>query len=309
MRKFTLLSAAVVTAIAANAQYTCNPETTVVAAQNPTSVQYIALSDDAVAELEAAGANCTYIGADDENCFLYIWEGTMVGGDSSYPGVDGPGEYPSFVVTNVGWSGAGYCFTEPYNLSSWNDNTRFHIAYMTSSTAPNSIALLISNDDLEGNAQGKIAVGDAFEDNGQVFPSVGPKANDDWQGIDISFADIKRLWPDFAYGNMSAMTGNIFSFLAGGVEGTAFAFDTLYFYNTDGGGNPDAGVDSLTSDALSFIVTKNTINLNGGRGIELYDMAGKVVKSTSGCVLGINNLPKGVYVAKSGKLVRKVVVR
>ena len=58
-----------------------------------------------------------------------------------------------------------------------------------------------------------------------------------------------------------------------------------------------------------MVVTGKTINVPAGQGIELFNLAGQMVKNTKGCVLGLEGLDKGVYVAKSGREVRKVVVR
>lgn len=86
----------------------------------------------------------------------------------------------------------------------------------------------------------KVALGDAFNDNGAIFPAVGPKAGDDWQGIDISFSDLKKLYPTFDWKAVKEWKGNIMSFLAGGVTGQAFAFDAIYFYQLgDGSGIND----------------------------------------------------------------------
>lgn len=314
MKKFTFVAACALTAMAANAQYTVNPETSVVAAQNPTQVAYLALDDESVAELEAKGAVMQYIGPDGAGRNLWVWDNTFVAGDSSYPGVNGLYEYLSLSVGTVGWSGAGYNIRpandetdekfEGANFEFMNDETRFHLAYMTSATPPQSIALILFNGDAEGSSPANIALGSNFDDSGSIYTSIAPVANDDWQGIDISFADLKKFSPNFKLAGVENWYGNVLSFLAGGVQGQTFSFDCIYFYNTG-----EAGVEGIAADNLGFIVTKNTINLNGGNGIELYDLAGKTVKKTSGCVLGIDNLPKGVYVAKSGKLVQKVVVK
>ncbi|MCH5224930.1 MAG: T9SS type A sorting domain-containing protein [Muribaculaceae bacterium] len=306
MKKFTLIAAAAMTAMAVNAQYNVDPSTSVVAAENPTSVEYLVLSDGAIAELQATGAKMQYIGPDPDNGRnLWYWDQTFIPADDSYPRVDmEEGGYVAVEVGTVGWSGAGFdCQGDGIDLSTFNDETRFHLAYMTpSGNGPASVALILV--DGEGSSPAKVALGTAFDDGGNVYPAIGAALSDEWQGVDISFADLKKMYTSFNPGNNSAWKGNIMSWLGGGVTGQTMAFDAMYFYNVG-----EAGIEGIASDKLSFIVTNNTINLNGGNGIVLYDLAGKTVKQTSGCVLGINNLPKGVYVAKSGKLVKKVVVR
>lgn len=311
MKKFTFLTVAAMTAMAANAQYTVNPETSVVAAQKPAEVAWIVLDAVGQEDLTKAGATLINMAPDDVNKFFYIWENTFAAGDGSYPGVDGgEDQYLSLEVGSVGWSGGGYFISGDagIDLSCFNDDTRFHVAYMTpSDNGPASVALVICDGDNEGSSPAKIAVGNSFDDGGNIYPTIGPALNDDWQGVDISFADLKKMYPSFALAtDMKNWQGNIVSILGGGVEGKTLALDCLYFYNLAAS---DAGVDGVAVDNACFVVTGKTINLNGANGIELYDMGGKLVKKTAGCVLGIDNLSAGVYVAKSGKLVHKVVVK
>lgn len=308
MKKFTFLAAAAMTAMAVNAQYTVNPETSVVAAEKPSTVEYLVLDEYGQEDLTNVGATLEYIGPDGEDRNFWIWENTFNAGDGSNPSVDG-GEagYLSLEVGSVGWSGAGYAIAgDGVDLSMLNDDTHFHAAYMTpSDNGPKALALIILDGDNNGSSPAKVSLGDAFVDGDAVYPSIGPALNDDWQGIDISFADLKKFYPTFNLGdNMNAWIGNALSILGGGVTGQTFALDCVYFYNTG-----DAGVEGIVADSLGFVVTSKTINLNGGNGIELYDVAGKLVKKTEGCVLGIDTLPAGVYVAKSGKLVKKVLVK
>ena len=309
MKKFTLFLGAAAVAMAANAQYTVDPTTADVAAKKPKTVEYLVLSDDGVSELSKAGATCTYIGPDDVERFFYIWDNTFNAGDGSYPGVDmAEGTYLSLEVGSVGWSGGGY-FVNTINASMFNDNTRFHAAYMTpTGNGPASIALILLDGDNTGCSPAKVAVGTSFNDGGAIYPTIGPALNDDWQGVDISFADLKKLYPTFNYTNIAdadAWKGNILSILGGGVTGQTLSLDAVYFYNTDEAGVADAAVDN----DIDFVVSDNTINVMGGNGIQVYNMAGQLVKSTDGTTVGTSNLKGGVYVARSGNKVQKVVVR
>ena len=47
----------------------------------------------------------------------------------------------------------------------------------------------------------------------------------------------------------------------------------------------------------------------GANGIQLYNIAGQLVKATEGTTLGLDNLAKGVYVAKAANKTRKIVVK
>jgi hypothetical protein len=282
--------------------YTCNPSTSIVIANGVTTVNHIVLSDGAVADLTQAGATCTYIGPDPNNGRnLYYWNG-FVAADTSYPRVDmEEGGYTSLLVNGEGgWSGAGFNIADdkPVDLSNFTDDTHFHLAYMTpTGSAPSSVALIV----MDG---AKVAIGAGYNDNGTVYPSVGPAANSEWQGIDITFSQFKELCPTFNPTNLSSWTGNILSWLAGGVANTSIAFDAVYFYNAD-----MSSIDMVKAATSDFVITGKTINVTGNNGIQLYNLAGQLVKSTNGSTLGLENLPNGVYVARSLNAVKKLVIK
>lgn len=306
MKKMILLSAMALVAAGASAQYSCDPTTeTLLENGTPAKLWYIQLSETSINTLESKGTQLQNIAPDDVTRFLYIWEGTFVGGPSTNPAVGfEDGGYVSLEVTNVGWSGAGYCATGAgENLEGMSmENTRFHFAYCTNSTAPESVALLVLPGD--GCEPAKVSVGkSAFNDNGVIMPLIAGEITDEWQGVDISFADLKKIWPGFAPANLNAYTGNYLSILAGGVPGTNICLDAIYFYNMT-----DTGVEGVAEDA-ALIITDKTINANGVNGIEVYDLAGRKVAATEGCVLGLNNLTNGIYVAKAGNAVQKFVVK
>lgn len=306
MQKITLFAVAALTAASASAQYTCDPTIETVLAKGKVSqLMPIALDEGAVAKFEAQGANVTSAAPNDADNNLWVWDNTLQAGDASYPGVgDQMDGYASFTVGTVGWSGAGYNCTA-LNTEWWNADTRFHIAYMSPGTAPASIAIIVADGADIGSQPAKVALGDAFNDNGAVFPAVGPKASDDWQGIDISFSDLKKLFPTFDWKAVKEWKGNIMSFLAGGVTGQAFAFDAIYYYQLGNG----SGINGISADDAEWVVTANTVNVAGANGIELYNLGGQLVKKTSGTTLGLSNLAKGVYVAKSGNQAKKIVVK
>lgn len=310
MKKFTLFAAAAVCAVCANAQYTtAEPyaNQSVVAGQVAT-FDVVSACDGVLAGLEGAGQKVNDIRVDDTNRFLYVWDNTFVGGDGSYPGVgysdfqyDG---YMSLNVGEVGWSGAGYFISEAagFNNKHWTDQTRFHIAARTASVAPASVALIIGDGDPAGSSPAKFALGESFNDGGAIYPTIGAGLSDEWVGYSISFADLKKLYPTFAYVGVDAWQGNIFSFLGGGVSGQNISFDCVYFYTP----GDDSGVAAVADDA-NFVVTRNTVNVANGNGIQLYDLSGRMIKSVEGTTLGISELGSGIYVAKSGNSVKKIV--
>ncbi|MDE6463297.1 MAG: T9SS type A sorting domain-containing protein [Muribaculaceae bacterium] len=306
MKKITLAALAAVAALSASAQYTSDPTTeTVLNAGKVSSMQYIALDEASVNAFKAQGATVEFFGPDGATQNLWVWSDTFQAGDSSFPGVGMHFEgYASFVVGSAGWSGAGYNINADGagNTTTWNDDTRFHIAYMSPSAPCSSVALIIADGEEDcGSAPAKVALGTAYVDNGAVYPAVAPAPNDDWQGLDISFANLKKLWPTFNPKAITAWKGNILAFLAGGVTGQTLALDAIYYYNQG-----EAGVANI-ENAADWVVTRNTINVAGSNGIELYDITGKLVKSTAGTTLGLDNLASGVYVARSGNSARKIV--
>lgn len=316
MKKILLLASMAMVAAAASAQYTVNPGAEEVLSKGAVSeLGYIALDATSVAKFTAQGATVYEYGPNDADRNLWFWENTFAAGDGAYPGVDDQFDgYLSVVVTDKGWSGAGYNIGAPgANTSWWNDDTHFHIAYMAPGVAPASIALIIADghetpdDKSQVSAPAKVAVGTPFNDNGAVFPAVGPAAINDWQGIDITFGALKKLYPSFAPVPSTTWSGNILSFLAGGVTGQTMALDAIYFYQPKGE-TPDDAIEEVKAQA-EWIITEHTVNVLNATGIELYDLGGKLVKSVAGTTLGLDNVAAGVYVAKSGNAVRKIIVK
>lgn len=309
MKKFTLVAAAAMMAIAAQAQYNVSPSTATVIEKGVQTVDYITLSDAAINDFTQAGARMNYVGpSPDEGRNLWYWENTFIPADESFPRVDfEEGGYISVEVTNQGWSGAGLAISDPgVNIAHFDENTIFHLAYMTpTNNGPASIALIILDESAKGSMPAKVALGASFSDQGAIYPSIGEKITDEWQGIEVSLGQLKRLYPSFDLQNKAAWTGNMLSWLGGGVQGQTMAFDAIYFYNTK-----SDGVQNIATDAAAdFVVTANTINVAGANGIQLYNIAGQVVRSTEGTTLGLTGLAKGVYVAKAANKARKIVIR
>lgn len=309
MQKITLVAAAALAALSASAQYTCDPSTDVVLAKGKVSyLMPVQLCETAVGKFEAQGAKVISAAPNGDDRALDVWPdgSTFRAYNATYPGVDDQTDgYVSLEVANVGWSGAGFSVHGGIDASWWNADTRFHLAYMSETTAPESIGFIIANGDDWGSKPAKVAVGTPFNDNGVVFPAVGPASADDWNGIDISFADLKKLWPEFDWKAANDWHGVILSFLAGGVEGRQFSLDAVYFYQLGDG----SGINGISADEAEWVVTANTVNVAGANGIELYNLGGQLVKKTTGTTLGLSNLAKGVYVAKSGNQAKKIVVK
>lgn len=312
MKKFTLFAAAAAAVLGASAQGAVDPGIAhVLEGGKIATMQFINLDEFTVADLEAKGTKMQNLAPDEVNKFLYVWDATMNGvDDPGMPGVDGQtAGFSCFSVAGVGWSGAGYNITPEAKASTetWNDETRFHCAYCTpTANGPASIALIIADGETSvGSKPAKVAVGAAFDDGGKIYPSVAPAATDEWQAVDISFKELKKFYPAFDYKAVAAWDGNILSFLAGGVEGKVFALDAIYFYNYAGG----SGIANVGTEATDIVITGRTVNAHGAAGITLYDLTGKAVKVAAGSVMGIDNVPAGLYIVKAGNAVRKVLVK
>lgn len=311
MKKFSLFAAVAAFALTANAQYTVDPSLDAPKAQGEVFDVFL-LDGVSTESLKSAGKTVHeyYLDNQDGGRNFWWWAGWDAG-DGSYPGVDFQMEgYISLSVTGTaGWSGGG--FNQGANgmdLSHVSDDTRLHVALRTPGTAPSSLALIFFDGETDcGSSPAKLSFGkSAFEDNGSVFPLVGDfDADGEWVGIDIKFSDLKKLWPSFNFKAIKNWSGNYFSILSGNVAGTSFSIDAFYLYSPKA-----SGIKGVSAEKGSLVMTANTINVSGTEaGIELYNINGSLVKAVAGSVMGISNVPAGVYVVKSGDLVRKVTIK
>lgn len=192
-------------------------------------------SETLIQGLKNAGQEVTDWRANDIDRNLWIWDGTFSAGDTSYPGIGYTDmqydEYVTLVIGTVGWSGAGFTYLTPgVNTRHWTDETRFHIAYRSAGTAPSSLALVIGDEDGTGAVPARIALGKPFQDGGMTYPTAGNAVTGEWQALDISFAELKKLYPSFQYSNVSGWIGNVLSILGGGITNQEFSIDAIYFY-------------------------------------------------------------------------------
>lgn len=293
----------------ANAQYSVDPSLATVK-DNGDKFDAVILDEASINTLTSEGKTVQDLRSDDTNRFLYVWSDTFVAGDGSYPGVDAHSDgYCSLTVSTMGWSGAGYCMVNaPADLTHFNDLTHFHFAIRTESSL-SSAALIVGDGYKYGNTSdtwspAKISVGTAaFVDNGKTYPLVGGlDAEGDWAGFDLTFAQLKKLWPDFSY-EAEEFGGNLVSFLAGGVQGQNICLDAVYFYTPK-----DGAVNDIAADAL-IVVTNKTINVSGANEIALYNLAGQLVKKSNSSAMGVADVANGVYVVKAGNAVKKVVLK
>lgn len=309
MKKLTLLAAMAVAGISvANAQYVVDPS---LSKTNGAKYDAILLDQASIDGLTNSGKVVQDLRPDDTTKFLYVWDGTFVAGDGSYPGVDMQMDgYTSLDVASVGWSGASFCMVStPAKLSHISDDTHLHIGFR-STNKPTSVAFIVFDGydygvDANKWSPAKFSVGStAFNDNGTVFPLVGNfDAGGDWAAVDITLGQLKKLWPAFSY-KQADFGGNILAFLAGGVTGTNICLDAVYFYSPEGG-----AVDTLGANNTEIVVTSRTISAPQAKGISLYNTTGQLVKEVKTSIMGIEGLASGVYVVRAGNAVKKVVLK
>ena len=198
------------------------------------------MQTSAIAALQESGATVNNLEKNDDTRFFYVWVNTLAEADRTADGIGFDGFvsddwYLCMDVTDAGWSGASFNFSKDEKVN-WNENTRLRFSYRSNGPTPESVGIKIADTDSD-NTSANIALGADFNDNGNIYKAIGPRATSDWQTIDISFADLKKLDPGFSF-DYTEFKGNIFSFLAGGVQGTNICFDAIYFY-TPASATPD----------------------------------------------------------------------
>ena len=311
MKKVTLFAALAALALCANAQYVTDDAgiQPVLDSGNADVFYVFQLDDQTISDLQKAGKTVYDYRINDVTRCLYIWEGTFVGNETSAMpvGVDYQADgHVALTVSNVGWSGAGYCALAdgPIDFSELTENAYAHLAYAAASNPPASVAFMFFNDE-NGGTQAKFAVGSAFVDGAATYPTIGPKPSDEWQAVDATFADLKKVWPAFVFSAAKNFTGNYVTILAGGVQGTNIDLDAIYFYQPGDG----AGISNIEMGKNTIIVSGKTVNAAGAKTITLYDLTGKEIKRVNSSVLGLNGVGTGLYIVKADNTVAKVLVK
>lgn len=169
---------------------------------------------------------------DDTNVFFYVWENTYAGGTSA--GLNFYGEatgWSSLIVGNVGWSGAGWCVTNPEYIPAFVDssadlsNWYFHIAYKGAANVAQCIVLYWQG------GEHKFAIGQgSFTDNGVTYQAIAPTSGtfqpNVWNEYEYCLANT-----GFNYSAANTVSkANLAAVLSGGVPGTTCDLDAVFFY-------------------------------------------------------------------------------
>jgi len=238
---------------------------------------------------------------DDVNHFLYIWDNTYSSVTTAGPNWNGVvGEYLSFQVNSVGWSGLGFASiaTSPKDMSTITSDFTFHIACKTTNAASHLFGF-----DGDATKTAKLAIGATpFVDGTTVFEPYTDFARDgQWHLIEIPVDTLFKLGLQYT----TPTSSNVFWLLSGGVTGTNISMDAIYFYK-----KTTTGIDGANADKLDVFVTNKTISIPGATlPIELFSITGAKVKTANEAIMGIEDVQPGIYVVKSGSLVQKVQIK
>lgn len=161
--------------------------------------------------------------------FLYIWDNTFTAAESTGPNFYGEVEpWTSLIVSNIGWSGAGYFVAD----AAYTDG----LAKITATPADYTLHIGIKSKDnathvfgLEGQSNVRFAVGPTnFNDNGTIYEPIADFTRDgEWHEIEIPMTTLveKGLFYSTGMG-----TKNVFLVLSGGVAGTTLDLDAVFIY-------------------------------------------------------------------------------
>jgi len=157
---------------------------------------------------------------------LYPWDGTVdfkSTTDANSFGVNEP--YMSAAQTDKGWFGLGYNVggsTSPLNLSGINDDYYLHFAVKSTYTGP----ILFTVTDAAGKS-GNIVLGkEAYHDHAPLgdFTRDGK-----WHHVDVPVHLLNQN-DGVNFTRSTNFTGNIFSILMGGQQGSTIDYDAVFFH-------------------------------------------------------------------------------
>ncbi len=160
---------------------------------------------------------------DDVNNFLWVWDGTYQALPSE--GVNSFGldeKYNSYEVTHVGWSGLGYASAAGHgkDLSMLDDSYYLHVSMRGTdmiSHMSHTMGVGAAQFTIGRSSNGPMLIGD-FKRDGR------------WCSFDIPFSLIRSVSGSPFETTADSYTGNVISFLSGGVAGTQLQFDNIFFY-------------------------------------------------------------------------------
>lgn len=290
MKKFTLLAASCLMALAAAAQTSYVTPATDLNSGDRTfdfdgTTNYVILyaSED---EVDALGENKILKNESptdlDGSRPVYIWDNTYTGGEGEGFNSFGGSGYMSFVVGTVGWSGLGH--NGVVNADKELDGFDFSMLktgkwYLHMAMKDGGSIHATHNIGIGPDAKGCFALGETKTD--AKYELIGDfKRDGEWYNIDIPVDDLVDMGFDLTKCT-DKCAGNVLTFLSGGATGAQLNYDAVFFYQKVAGAT---GIDQVKAD-------NNKVNA-------IYTVNGMQVKDM--------NKP-GLYIQKTANGVKKVL--
>ena len=255
--------------------------------------------------------------------------------DDDYAAVPVPADGRCFVGVEIHgnwyqwWSGFYMTRKSDTDLTHINENSHLHIAfYLASEVAAPSVSVQwFKHDGNDGEAPA-FAITDDIVNNKQ--PVVAPALKTgEWMAVDITLGKVAELMKDefdvdMDYTRLTddwqgeAVAINLPDGQDRSNEGSPEAshghgvkvfVDGAYVYTPNG----SAGIEGAENDLnnVEIFVSDKTISALGSDNapMQLYNLAGAMVRESATAVIGLEGLTPGVYVVKTTGAVKKVMIR
>lgn len=226
------------------------------------------------------------------------------------------------------WSGFFIARKTDTDLSHINADSHLHMAIcMVGDVALPYVDLQWFKADGNDGTAPSFTLSDDYVNN--HYPVVGSLKKGEWVAVDITLGKVAEMMKDefdiemdytrlvedwqgeavmFSLPNGQDGANEGAPDPALGDGGKAF-IDGIYVYTPTGG----AGVDEVTADAgdIQVVISDKTISVLGSDNapVELYNLAGSLVKASATSVIGLEDIAAGVYVIRTLDVARKVVIR
>lgn len=165
----------------------------------------------------------------EENTFLYVWDGTYTEGSSTGPNFFGEVEqWTSLVVGTAGWSGAGFFTSNATALNQLQtvtanaDDYYLHIGIKSRDNATHVFGL-------DGQSNVRFAIGSTtfIDGNNQYVPIADFTRDGEWQEIEIPMSTLKTMGLLYS---TDMGDKNVMYVLSGPVTGVTLDLDAVFIY-------------------------------------------------------------------------------
>lgn len=212
------------------------------------------------------------------------------------------GEYLAFQVGTAGWSGFGFACdpagTATKDMSAVTGDFTLHVAMKATGTSTHCI-MMEGGDGISA----RVAVGaSSFVDGANVTAAYTDFTRDgQWHLVEIPMSEFFNKGLRYP----APMKGNVFALLSGGVAGTTISLDAIFIYR-----KVVSGVNDAKEDRFDIVITDKTISAPGtASGIELFDITGRKLRTSSEAIMGIENLSQGIYIVRCDNKTKKIQIK